>query len=484
MEKLVKRVNSLKRGDILDPKTQMGSLISRDQLARVDGYVKQAIAEGAKVAAGGEPYTVPPCGKGSYYRPTVLENVNNKIKCAQEEIFGPVLVTMTFRTPDEAVELANNTRYGLAASVWSESINLALDVAPRLCAGVVWVNSTNVFDASCGFGGYRESGFGREGGIEGMFAYLEPAFTHALPRYDDPPAVPAATPGPAASEGRHGLDRTPKLYIGGKQVRPDGAYSRPVLGADGALVGEVGEGNRKDVRDAVEAARLASGWAGVSAHGKAQILYYVAENLEARADEFARRLVDMTGHSRAQAEREVQATVSRLFSYGAWADKFEGRVHNPPMRNVTIAMHEPIGVVGITCPDDAPLLSFVSLVAPAIAAGNTVVAIPSERHPLCATDLYQVFDTSDLPGGVVNIVTGEREGLTRVLAAHDRVDAYWYVGPKPGSKLVEELSVGNMKRTWVNNGLRRDWFSREQGEGREFLRQAVQVKNIWVPYGE
>jgi aldehyde dehydrogenase (NAD+) len=478
--KLRVRMEALRIGNPLDKCIDIGAIVAPVQLARVEALVKQGVDEGAMLY---QPSWACP-KEGCFYPPTLLTEVQPAATLAQEEIFGPVLVTMTFRTPDEAVELANNTRYGLAASVWSESINLALDVAPRLCAGVVWVNSTNVFDASCGFGGYRESGFGREGGIEGMFAYLEPAFTHALPRYDDPPAVPAATPGPAASEGRHGLDRTPKLYIGGKQVRPDGAYSRPVLGADGALVGEVGEGNRKDVRDAVEAARLASGWAGVSAHGKAQILYYVAENLEARADEFARRLVDMTGHSRAQAEREVQATVSRLFSYGAWADKFEGRVHNPPMRNVTIAMHEPIGVVGITCPDDAPLLSFVSLVAPAIAAGNTVVAIPSERHPLCATDLYQVFDTSDLPGGVVNIVTGEREGLTRVLAAHDRVDAYWYVGPKPGSKLVEELSVGNMKRTWVNNGLRRDWFSREQGEGREFLRQAVQVKNIWVPYGE
>jgi aldehyde dehydrogenase (NAD+) len=478
--KLRVRMENLRIGNPLDKCIDIGAIVAPVQLARVEALVKQGVDEGATLY---QPSWACP-KEGCFYPPTLLTNVQPAATLAQEEIFGPVLVTMTFRTPDEAVELANNTRYGLAASVWSESINLALDVAPRLAAGVVWINSTNVFDAACGFGGYRESGFGREGGIEGMFAYLEPAFTRELPRYDDPAPAPTSAPNVVAADGRLGLDRTPKLYIGGKQVRPDGAYSRPVLGPDGALVGEVGDGNRKDVRDAVEAARVAAGWGAIAAHTKAQILYYVAENLEARADELARRLVAMTGSSRAQADREVQATVSRLFSYGAWTDKFEGRVHNPPMRNVTIAMHEPIGVVGITCPDDAPLLSFVSLVAPAIAAGNTVVVIPSERHPLCATDLYQVFDTSDLPGGVVNIVTGERDGLTKVLAAHDRVDAYWYVGPKPGSKQVEELSVGNMKRTWVNNGLRRDWFSREQGEGREFLRHAVQVKNIWVPYGE
>ncbi|MEM9456051.1 MAG: aldehyde dehydrogenase family protein [Myxococcota bacterium] len=495
--KLRARMETLRVGRPLDKCVDIGAIVAPVQLKRVQDLVAKGVDEGATLY---QPSWACPT-EGCFYPPTLLTDVQPAATLAQEEIFGPVLVTMTFRTPDEAVELANNTRYGLAASVWSESINLALDVAPRLAAGVVWVNSTNTFDAACGFGGYRESGFGREGGIEGMLAYTEPAFARDLPRYDDPeplpklvsPAAATATAttttagpepdgGPAAS--LRALDRTPKMYVGGKQARPDGGYSRPVVGPGGTLLGEVGEGNRKDIRNAVEAARKACGWGTVAAHTRAQILYYTAENLEARADEFTRRLVAMTGRSRADAEREVQATVSRLFSYAAWADKFEGRVHSPPMRSVTLAMHEPVGVVGITCPDDAPLLSLVSLVAPAVAMGNTVVVIPSERHPLAATDLYQVLDTSDVPGGVINIVTGDRKALTSVLAAHHRVDAYWYVGPKEGSALVEELSVGNMKRTWVNHGRRRDWYSSVQGEGREFLRHAVQVKNIWVPYGE
>ncbi len=477
--KLRARMDGLRVGNPLDKCIDIGAIVAPVQLERIETLVKLGVEEGAILYQPSSPCPI----EGCFYPPTLLTNVQPAATLAQEEVFGPVLVAMTFRTPDEAVEIANNTRYGLAASVWSESVNLALDIAPRLAAGVVWINSTNVFDASCGFGGYRESGFGREGGIEGMHAYLEPAFVHELPQYEDTPP-PVDKSDPIASGALPGLDRTAKMYVGGKQARPDGGYSRTVLGPQGAVLGEVAEGNRKDIRNAVEAARKATGWGAVAAHTKAQILYYVAENLEARADEFTRRLIAMTGNSRAQAEREVQATVSRLFSYGAWADKFEGRVHSPPMRNVTIAMNEPVGVVGITCPDDAPLLSFVSLVAPVIAMGNTAVVIPSQRHPLCATDLYQVFDTSDVPGGVINIITGDSHGLTKVLAAHDRVDAYWYVGPKAGSKLVEELSTGNMKRTWVNNGRRRDWFSAEQGEGREFLRHAVQVKNIWVPYGE
>ena len=392
---------------------------------------------------------------------------------------------MTFRTPAEAVALANNTRYGLAASVWTESVNLALDIAPQIKAGVVWINSTNLFDASAGFGGYRESGFGREGGREGMFAYLRPAYEAKLPVYADPPSpAPARVPAPVPAPDHSSIDRTAKMYIGGKQTRPDSGYSRSVLSARGAQLGEVGEGNRKDIRDAVEAARGAAAWSKATAHNRAQVLYYVAENLEARAAEFRARLTAMTGCTPGLAAKEVAASVNRLFTYAAWADKFDGAVHSPPVRNVTIAMNEPLGIVGIACPEEAPLLAFISLVAPAVAMGNRVVVIPSERAPLSATDLYQVLDTSDVPGGVINIVTGERDALAAVLAAHDEVAAIWYAGSAAGSAMVERASIGNLKQTWVNDGKARDWFNLAQSEGTEFLRRATQVKNIWVPYGE
>jgi len=490
--KLRARMETLRVGEPLDKCVDIGAVVAPVQLQRITSLVEQGKAEGAKCfqpswfVAGGA-WSVP--SEGCFYPPTLFTDVHPASTIVQEEIFGPVLVSMTFRTPDEAVELANNTRYGLAASVWSESLNLALDIAPRLQCGVVWINSTNQFDAACGFGGYRESGFGREGGIEGLHAYLEPDFVHALPMYTE---TPAAQPYPGFVEGGLHLpehtgpatiDRTPKLYIGGKQVRPDATYSRAIIGAGGKLVGEVGDGTRKDIRDAVEVARAHTGWTAATAHNRAQVLYYLGENLDVRRDEFTRRIAAMIGDD-ALAGREVDATIARLFAYAAWADKFEGVVHNPPVRNVTIAMNEAIGVIGIACPDECPLLGFVSLVAPAIAMGNRVVAIPSQRWPLAVTDFYQVLDTSDVPGGVVNIVTGIRDDLVKTMAEHDGIDALWYVGPAAGSKLVEAASIGNMKRTWVNYGRRRDWFDARQGEGREFLRHAVQVKNIWVPYGE
>ena len=358
---------------------------------------------------------------------------------------------MTFRTPSEAVELANNTVYGLAACVWSESINVALHVASQLKAGVVWVNCTNLFDASCGFGGYRESGYGREGGREGLLEYLEPAW------FKNAPALPAAE---TISQPRNqtddsdpttpAIDRTVKLYIGGKQARPDSGYSMEVRAADGRLLGEAPLGNRKDIRNAVEAAHKASAWAKSTAHTRAQVLYYIAENLSQRGDEIARRLAAVVGEN--QAAAEVSLGIERIFSYAAWADKFDGAVHNPPFRNVALAMNEAIGTVGIICPNQAPLLGFLSLVMPVLAVGNTVVAVPSETYPLIAADLYQVFDTSDLPGGAVNIVTGYTSQLLKVLAEHDDVDAIWCFADEASAAAAKSYSVGNLKQVFTNEG--------------------------------
>jgi aldehyde dehydrogenase (NAD+) len=398
---------------------------------------------------------------------------------ASEEIFGPVLVEMSFRTPDEAVALANNTKYGLAATLWTENVNLALDIAPRLKAGVVWINGTNNFDAAVGFGGYKESGFGREGGKEGMAAYLKPAWEKGLKALPAPKPVKAA----AASADEAGIDRTAKMYIGGKQARPDSGYSLPVYGASGALLGEVGEGNRKDIRNAVEAARNALGWANTTAHGRAQVLYFLAENLEYRSAEFARRLRDQTGESQASAQREVAASVERLFAFAGWADKYDGAVHNPPSRTVAIAMVEAIGVMGIIAPNERPLLGAIALLAPAVAMGNTVVLVPSETAPLSVTDLYQVLETSDVPSGVVNIVTGAHEALAKTLAEHDGVDAMWVAGSAALSASVEKASAGNLKQMWTTRGLAYDLADKAKFEGDYLLKRATQVKNVWVPYG-
>src|SRR5207247_3866843 len=248
-------------------------------------------------------------------------------------------------------------------------IQRAPDVAPKIKAGVVWINCTNLFDAASGFGGYREAGFGREGGREGMWEYLKPSRdARSGIRDASKAAKPRKTPRiPHPESPVPSIDRTDKMFIGGKQVRPDAPYARQIFGAGGRSLGEVGEGNRKDIRDAVEAAHAAAAWAHVSGHNRGQILYYIAENLSVRAEEFASQIEAMTGRGRDDARSEVDASLARLFSYAAWADKYAGAVHHVPIRAVTLAMNEPIGLLGIACPEQPPLLGFVSLVSRALA---------------------------------------------------------------------------------------------------------------------
>jgi aldehyde dehydrogenase (NAD+) len=476
--KVRRRMSTLRIGPPLDKAIDIGAIVAPVQLERIQRLVNQGVAEGATCW---QPSLQMP-SRGLYFPPTLLSNVHPASIVAQQEIFGPVLAAMTFRTPREAVELANNTVYGLAASVWSESINVALHVAAQLKAGVVWVNSTNLFDAACGFGGYRESGFGREGGREGMLEYLEPAWFKDARQVKSAPAAIDQPLEETPDEAAPLIDRTVKLYIAGKQARPDSGYSVEVRGADGRLLGEAPLGNRKDIRNAVEAARKADGWAKTTAHNRAQVLYYIAENLSQRSPEIAGRLSSAVG--KRQADDEVRSGIERIFAYAAWADKYDGAVHNPPLRNVSLAMHEPVGTLGIVCPREAPLLGFLSLVMPAVAMGNTVVAVPSEAYPLIGGDLYHVFDTSDLPGGVVNIVSGRTSELLKVLAAHADVDAIWCFGDESASVIAKELSIGNLKQVFTNEGRAIDWFDAAQSGGRWFLQHAVQVKNIWVPYGE
>ena len=495
IQKLKTRMGHMRVGDSLDKSIDMGAIVDKSQWDTVDHWVKMGEKEGGKVF---QP-DIPLPAKGLFYKPTLITDLDPAASTVQEEIFGPVLVSLTFRTPEEAIALANNTRYGLGGSVWSDNVNLALDVASKIKAGALWVNCHNVFDAAAGFGGYRESGFGREGGREGLFEYLRPIWMERPQpdfKLDDSkkwgehvPTLP--TPPTTARANGHDLprvDRTPKMYVGGKQVRPDGAYTTTILGAKGKIVGQVGDGNRKDIRNAVEAAHAVivakSGWAMRHGYNRSQILYFIAENLDARNAEFVKRIIEMTGRTQKSAGAEVDAAVERLFTYAAYADKYGGNIQETTLRGITVAVNEPVGVIGIACPDEYPLLGFVSLMAPAIARGNTVVMIPSQRFPLSATDFYQVLDTSDVPGGVVNIVTGDRDHLTKTLVQHEDVDSVWYFGSAEGSYHVENESAANMKRTWVGYGLPRDWMDREQGEGHEFLHEATQVKNIWVPTGE
>ncbi len=476
--KIKARMEKLRVGNSLDKSVDIGAIIAPVQLRTIEQLVAKGIEEGGHMW---QPSWSCPTD-GYFYPPTLFTDVSPSSTIAQLEIFGPVLVAMTFRTHPEAIKLANNTRYGLASSIWTENINLALDMAPKIKAGTVWINCTNLFDAASGFGGYRESGFGREGGREGLYEYLKLKSDElqTVPKKLIQKKIAKELPSSLVPE----IDRTIKLFIGGKETRPDGGYSSAIKNASGKIIATVSQGNRKDIRNAVEAAHAAESWTAMTGHARAQILYYLAENLAIRKDEFAGRLIQLLGVSKSDSDREVSLSIDRIYTYAAMADKYDGQVHHTLSRHVTMAMPEALGVMGIVCPHNAPLLGFISSVIPALAMGNRVIVIPSETAPLSVTDMFQVFEASDFPGGVINIITGIQDELAGVLANHDDVDGLWYFGTKEGSKMVEHAAAENMKRTWVNFGKQRDWYEGHRGEVEQFLRNATQIKNIWIPYGE
>ena len=464
IQKLTRRMENIHVGSPLDKTMDMGAIISQEQFDKIDSLVKLSVEEGATLI---QP-CMASCPEGLFYPPTLLLNVQPASTIAQIEIIGPVVTAMTFRTKEEAVLLANNSRYGFAASVWSENITVALEVAPKLKAGMVWVNSVNMFDAACGVGGVRESGFGRYGGREGMYSCLKPKHVRSLPIYKESKTKPDVE--------KH----KPDIVISANNLEGCGESAKPLS----AQIINVSEGSSEEIHNAVKSASKAKSWGISDKHLRAQILYAIAENLSSRKKEFRKQLVQTTKMSFLASRREVDESIRRLFTYAAWADKYDGDVHCPQAGFVSLAIKEPVGIMGIVCPDELPLLGFVSLFAPAMAMGNRSVIIPSEKHPLSATDFYQLLDTSDIPDGVVNIVTGNRAAFTQTLAEHDEVDGVWYFGSDiSGSALVEKASVGNLKRTWVNNGRKRNWFDRTSAEGEEFLRHAVEVKNVWLPYG-
>ena len=305
---------------------------------RIHKMVAQGVAEGAHHCW--QPQVALP-ERGFYYPPTLLSNVHPTSIVAQQEIFGPVLAAMTFRTPREAVELANNTVYGLAACVWSENVNVALHVAAQLKAGVVWVNCTNLFDASCGFGGYRESGYGREGGKEGLLEFTcncrgSRTLRNCLRLIRLRLRVQKKSTSPQLRQSIALV----KLYIGGKQTRPDSGYSMEVRFHRRASVGRsfFGKTAKTFVTPSKPPARR-SGWARASrSHtaNRAQVLYYCAENLSP-TPRWRLSVGSTPGLSaRSRPAAEIDLGVERIFSYAAWADKFDGAVHNPPFRNIAI----------------------------------------------------------------------------------------------------------------------------------------------------
>jgi acyl-CoA reductase-like NAD-dependent aldehyde dehydrogenase len=278
--------------------------------------------------------------------------------------------------------------------------------------------------------------------------------------------------------------KTYKLYVGGAFPRSESGRSYPIAGSDGALLAHAAQASRKDVRDAVVAARKAApGWARATAYNRGQVLYRVAEMLDGRRDQFAAEVSAAEGVSTAKALSTVDESVDRWVWYAGWADKYAqvAGASNPvagPYFN--FSMPEPTGVVGVLAPQDSSLLGLVCVVAPVIATGNTAVVVASEHRPLPAVSLTEVFATSDLPGGVVNLLTGRTGELAPWLASHRDVNAIDLTGAEPGATVtaLQQAAADNVKRVYVPRHV--DWYA-DPGTSR--LGAFVETKTVWHPIG-
>lgn len=308
---------------------------------------------------------------------------------------------------------------------------------------------------------------------------------------DQRAAQPLATTNGAAARGdRIGVRKTYKLYIGGAFPRTESGRAYEVYGARGELLANACRGTRKDIRDAVKAARRAQPeWAARTAYNRSQILYRIAELMEGRRDQFIAEVAVSEGIARARATRSVDAAIDRWVWYAGWADKFPqmiGTVNPVAGSYFNFSVPEPTGVVGIIAPEDSSLLGLVSRLAPVVVSGNAAVVISSETRPLPAVTLTEVLATSDVPGGVVNLITGLRGELVRHLAGHMDVNALDAFGTSAQeAATLEEIAVENVKR-FVRppaSGLARyDWLS-DAAQSPYLIGEYVEIKTVWHPIG-
>jgi acyl-CoA reductase-like NAD-dependent aldehyde dehydrogenase len=282
--------------------------------------------------------------------------------------------------------------------------------------------------------------------------------------------------------------KTYKLYLGGQFPRSESGRTYPVLDGDGDLLAHAVLGSRKDVRDAVKAARSAQkSWGGKTAYNRGQVLYRVAEVMEGRRSQFVAEVEPAAGGADA-AEAEVDAAIDRWVWYAGWADKLAhlaGTVNPVAGPYFTFTVPEPTGVVGVVCPDESPLGALVARLAPAIVSGNTAVVLASERWPLASITLAEAIATSDVPGGVVNVITGRRAELVPVLAAHRDLNAIDLTGCADDHDLLtraEAEAADGVTRVVKAGASRRDWNG-DAAQGVDVVTDLMEMKSVWHPIG-
>ncbi|KAM9746576.1 aldehyde dehydrogenase family 16 member A1 [Menidia menidia] len=468
------------------------TLHSEAERLLVDAAVQQAQQQGAML--------IQSCAaplSGAQYPPTVLCGSAPSSPCVVNPGPGPLLPLMTFRTNSEAVAMGNHSPHGFAASIWTEDLTLALETAKSLSVGFVWVNSNSVYDPCLPVSGHKDSGTCTDGGREGLYQFLRPSIScPPLPRslsismnYSN---FGTEVPAPVIPDASDPSNAPPTYlqFVAGKACKSVSGTNFPLQapGCDTVLA-FCPDGGRKDVRNAVEAAiKVQPGWAKKSQSARAQSLYSLAKGLEAKRQAIAASVTTQTGTSPDEADKEVELSIARLNIWGAYCDKVQGGSLPMPQSGSALSIPEALGVVGVVLPEKNPLLSMVTLLGAAIATGNAVIMVPSQKYPLPALTFIQVIQSSDLPAGLVNVITGSRDQLTVALATHSVIKAIWYWGSAEGCQYLQHTCTSPLKTLRLfrqkdedgkDGGI--DWSQSHPSLLEELWRNAVQWKSVWIP---
>uniref|UniRef100_A0A667Y0U7 Aldehyde dehydrogenase 16 family, member A1 n=1 Tax=Myripristis murdjan TaxID=586833 RepID=A0A667Y0U7_9TELE len=462
------------------------ALASEGDRAQVDAALQEAQKQGATLL---QPCAAPP--SGTQFPPTVLCGTAPSSPCVVNPPPGPLLPLMSFRSNTEAVSLANHSPHGQAASIWTEDLTLALETAKSLSVGSVWVNSHSMSDPCLPASGHKDSGTCTDGGQEPSSSSSSPPLPRSSSISMDYSNFGTAT-SPAVIPNGSDPASAPKSYlqfVGGKSCKSESGSSVAVQSPEGTTVlAYCPDGGRKDVRNAVEAAiKVQPGWMKKSMSARAQSLHSLAKGLEAKRRDIAASINAQTGLSLEEADKEVELSIARLSDWAACCDKIQGGAPvRLPQSGFALSLPEALGVVGVVLPDNRPFLSMVTLLGAAIAMGNAVVMVPSQKHPLPALAFIQVLQSADLPAGLVNIITGSRDQLTAALANHSVLKAIWYWGNAEGCQYLQYTCTSPLKTLWLHcqkeekdGGM--DWTQLRPSHKEEMWRKAVQWKSIWIP---
>ncbi|XP_012713422.2 aldehyde dehydrogenase family 16 member A1 [Fundulus heteroclitus] len=467
------------------------ALSSEADRGLVDAAVQEAQQQGATLV---QSCSASP--SGAQYPPTVLCGAAPSSPYVVSPPPGPLLPLLTFRSNAEAVVLGNHSPHGYAASIWTEDLTLALETAKSLSVGSVWVNSSSVSDPCLPVSGHKDSGTCTDGGQEGLYQFLRPSFSSPLPRsspvsleyskFGTEPSQPVIPDSPVGAS----LPQSYLQFVGGKASKSASGCSVAVQApGGGSVLALCPDGGRKDVRNAVEAAiKVQPGWMKKSPSARAQSLYSLAKGLESKKKEVSASICTQLGVSGDEADKEVELSIARFNVWAAYCDKVQGGSLPMPQSGAALSFPEALGVVGIVLPDKHPLLSMVTVLGATVATGNAVIMVPSQRFPLPALAFIQVLQSSDLPAGLVNIITGNRDQLTAALANHSVIRAIWYWGSAEGCQYLQYTCTSPLKtlrlfcqKDGEGSDAGTDWAQSQPSLLEDWWRNAVQWKSVWIP---